>query len=106
VPCQLSIEPVLNTSSSLLTPFFYICKRKDRKGRKKKNNNKPRNTIKQTVASAAPEGMHKKRGSLEAKDQLSRQKFFALRLRAAKFPTLALSLDSGQLHHKKKKLAN
>lgn len=39
-----------------------------------------RNTIKETVASGATEGKHRKRGSLEAKDQLSRQKFFALRL--------------------------
>lgn len=73
--------------------YFYIYKKKDRNGKKKNNqNNNLRNTIKKTVATAAPEEKHSKRGSLEAKDQLRRQKCSALRLWAAKFPTLSLSL--------------
>lgn len=47
---------------------------------KKNQNNNLINTIKKTVATAAPEGKHSKRGSLEAKDQLRRQKCSALRL--------------------------
>ena len=100
--CVLSTQHRIyaqHLSLSTYTIFIYI-KRKTEKEKKKQNNNL-RNTIEKTVASAAPEGKHNKRGSLEAKDELSRQKFSALRLWAAKFPTLALRLISGQLCHKK-----
>lgn len=78
-------------SRSTYTIFIYI-KRKTEMEKKNNQNNNLRNTIKKTVATAAPEEKHSKRGSLEAKDQLRRQKCSALRLWAAKFPTLSLSL--------------
>lgn len=106
--CVLSTQHWIyaqHLSLSTYTLFIYIKRMTEKEKvnqRKTKIPNKPRNTIKETVASAAPGGKHSKRASLEAKDQLNRQKFFALRLWAAKFPTRALSLISGQLQHKKK----
>lgn len=86
---------------SLSAYNIYISKRRNsEKENETEQNIHLRNTSKKTAVSAAPEGKNSERASLEANNQLSRQKSSPLRLWAAQFPTLALSLISGQLQHK------